>query len=454
LRVALRASAVALASAFLFSSHVANPAVAGGETRTLSFYNLHTEESDSFTYMVNGSYDAAALDKLNWFLRDWRINESIKMDPKLFDILWQVYQESGSNEPIDVLSAYRSPQTNAMLRMRSRQVAEHSQHMEGRAIDAHFRDISVAKVRDIAMRMESGGVGFYPVGNTPWVHVDSGSIRYWPRMNRDSLARIFPDGKTVFIPSDGQPMAKFEEARAEIEARGGSVQTAGAEFNLFTWLFSNHNGGADDAEESGPNSVNLQGKQVVAKAEKPVATPAPAVEVAAADPAVKSDAVADAPDAPVAPLPPKRPTDLTLAYADMPTPPSRPKDLAPLDPHEDLIRGLLAQADLPPAITRGIVVAPPKRALALAALPPSGDNAESVAKLARAATLFAALPLPPKRPAKLDPVVTASVASELRSFGPMAAETDVSAFGALAPAAYASSPAEAALSAALKRAAP
>ena len=91
--------------------------------------------------MVNGVYDQAVLDKLNWFCRDWRLNEPTKMDPHLFDIIWEVYRESGSTQPIDVLSGYRSPQTNAMLRRRSRQVAEHSMHMQGKAIDAHFVDV-------------------------------------------------------------------------------------------------------------------------------------------------------------------------------------------------------------------------------------------------------------------------------------------------------------------------
>src|SRR5208283_203097 len=63
-------------------------------------------------------------------------------------------------------------------------------------------------------------VGFYPSGAQPWVHIDSGSVRYWPRMSRDALTRLFPDGKTVFIPADGQPLAGYEQARAEIEARG------------------------------------------------------------------------------------------------------------------------------------------------------------------------------------------------------------------------------------------
>jgi len=232
-------------------------AIANGDTRTLTLSNAHTNESGSFTYKVDGYYDSAVLDKLNWFLRDWRLNESPKMDPKLFDIIWQVYRESGSQQPVDILSGYRSPQTNAMLRRRSRQVAEHSQHMEGRAVDAHFLDVGTATIRDITMRMQAGGVGFYPTGGTPWVHIDCGSIRYWPRMSRDALTRLFPDGKTVFIPSDGQPMAGYEQARAEIEARGGEIQTAskGSGFGFLGFLFGARGGGADDEEETGADNL-------------------------------------------------------------------------------------------------------------------------------------------------------------------------------------------------------
>ena len=222
---ASRAATAAVLIAAWLAPNSTESAVANGDTRTVVFSNQHTNEQGSFTYMVNGVYDQAVLDKLNWFMRDWRLNEPTKMDPRLFDIIWEVYRESGSREPIDVLSGYRSPQTNAMLRRRSRQVAEHSQHMEGRAIDAHFVDVGPARIRDIAMRMQEGGVGFYPTGVT-WVHIDSGSVRYWPRMSREALTRLFPDGKTVFIPSDGQPMPGYEQAKAEIEARGGEIQTA------------------------------------------------------------------------------------------------------------------------------------------------------------------------------------------------------------------------------------
>ena len=271
-------------------------AVANGDTRTIVLSSGHTNESGSFTYMVDGVYDQATLDKLNWFLRDWRLNEPTKMDPKLFDIVWEVYRESGSKQPIDVLSGYRSPQTNAMLRRRSRQVAKYSQHMEGKAMDAHFQDVDTATIRDIAMRMQAGGVGFYPGGYTPWVHIDSGDVRYWPRMSRDALARLFPDGKTVFVPSDGQPMPGYDQARAEIEARGGEVQVARNDNalrrggGLFSWLFgAKPSGGDEEDEASGVEAApTARGGRIPA--------PAPAAaQVASAAPPREAAASAAAP---------------------------------------------------------------------------------------------------------------------------------------------------------------
>jgi uncharacterized protein YcbK (DUF882 family) len=233
------------------ASNSTESAIANGETRTISLSDGHTNEAGSFTYMVNGAYDSSVLEKLNWFMRDWRHDEKTTMDPRMFDIVWEVYRESGSTQPVDVLSGYRSPETNAMLRRRSRQVAEHSQHMLGKAMDAHFIDVPTSKIRDIAMRLQSGGVGFYPTGNTPWVHIDSGSVRYWPRMSHDQIARLFPDGKTVFIPADGQPLSGYQQAAAEIEARGGAVYAATAEAGGSKSLFAMLFGGEDDAEEGG-----------------------------------------------------------------------------------------------------------------------------------------------------------------------------------------------------------
>ncbi len=145
------------------------------------------------------------------------------MDPRLFDTVWEVYREVGSEAPVRVNSAYRSPNTNAMLRRRSSAVAKNSQHMLGKALDFYLPDVPTERLRAIGMRLQNGGVGYYPNAYTPFVHLDVGSVRAWPRMTRDQLARIFPDGKTVHVPSDGTPFSRYEEARAEVLAKGGTV---------------------------------------------------------------------------------------------------------------------------------------------------------------------------------------------------------------------------------------
>jgi hypothetical protein len=292
--------------------------------------------------------------------------------------------------------------------------------------------------------MESGGVGFYPTGATPWVHIDSGSVRYWPRMSRYALARLFPDGKTVFIPADGQPMPGYEQARAEIESRGGQIQTAsGGGYGIFAWLFGARGGGADDAEESGGQEtlagargprgeqrvqIADAGPAAVARAKQDLPTgptyasapePAPAAAPQAAA-APEQDNAASA-DSPVklrgvvaalflAPLPPRRPSDLdrsVTALANVPMPPARPADVVvaaapaassaattrPLESTRgiDLIAGLLRRSRLPRVITRGVDSAP-TGALALAEVA-SPKKYDDDTLLARAAGLSA--PLPP-----------------------------------------------------------
>jgi uncharacterized protein YcbK (DUF882 family) len=361
--------------------------------------------------MTNGVYDQAVLDKLNWFCRDWRLNEPTTMDPHLFDIIWEVYRESGSTQPIDVLSGYRSPQTNAMLRRRSRQVAEHSQHMQGKAIDAHFIDVSTARIRDIAMRMEEGGVGFYPTGGTPWVHIDSGSVRYWPRMSRDALTRLFPDGKTVFIPADGQPMPGYEQARAEIEARGGEVQVAGGGLGgIFSWLFGSRGGGADDSEEEGgqeattagnarggrggggPSSGGAQpevqvadvGPEAVARAKRNLPTGPAYAEPAEPAPAAKTQAPDAGPDA-VAKAKRSLPTGPTYASAaePAPAPPVKPEVVATLEQPE-------VASDASPIDANG-----PSGAKSFGPLPPRRPAGLDIA------AALAGAPMPPARPAEL-----------------------------------------------------
>ena len=198
-------------------------AAANGDTRSLSFFHTHTRESTTITFRRNGQYDGEALTQLNWFLRDWRVNEPAKMDPRLFDILWEVHRESGSSQPINIISAYRSPETNSALRRRSKAVSEHSQHMLGKAMDIRLPDVSTERLREIAMRLQYGGVGYY--GSSAFVHVDTGSVRAWPRMSQEQLARLFPDGKTLHLPANGKPLQGYELAKAEVLSRNAGLAT-------------------------------------------------------------------------------------------------------------------------------------------------------------------------------------------------------------------------------------
>lgn len=191
---------------------------AEAETRTLHLYNLHTKERVSITFKKNGRYIPSGLREANRFLRDWRRNEMTKIDPALLDLVWEVYQKVGAKQPINVVSSYRSPATNNMLRSRSKGVAKHSQHMLGKAMDYFIPGVDLAKLRATGLRKEVGGVGYYPTSGSPFVHMDTGSVRHWPRMTRSQLAKVFPDGKTLHIPSDGKPMPGYKLALAEAKS--------------------------------------------------------------------------------------------------------------------------------------------------------------------------------------------------------------------------------------------
>ena len=192
-------------------------ATALNETRTLSFHHTHSDEDLTVTFKRDGRYDEEALKKLNHFLRDWRSQDQTTMDRHLFDILWEVYRDVDGKKPIQIISAYRSPATNSMLRRRSSGVARFSQHMLGHAMDFYIPDVPLEQIRAAGLRLQRGGVGFYPTSGSPFVHLDTGSIRHWPRMTHDQLARVFPDGRTVHLPSNGGPMKGYELARADIE---------------------------------------------------------------------------------------------------------------------------------------------------------------------------------------------------------------------------------------------
>jgi uncharacterized protein YcbK (DUF882 family) len=226
-------------------------AIANGDTRTIHLYHAHTHETIDATYRVNGEYDPTVLKQLNWFLRDWRRDEPTSMDPRLFDVVWEVYRSAGvGSAPVTVMSAYRSPETNAMLRRRSRAVAEHSQHMLGKAMDTSMPGMAMEQIREIGMKFQRGGVGYYPTAGTPFVHLDVGGVRSWPRMSYDQLVRLFPDGKTVHLPTNGQPLARYEEARAEIAAGGAVAPPSSRSSNFFAWLFGGGNSAADDEDSA------------------------------------------------------------------------------------------------------------------------------------------------------------------------------------------------------------
>src|SRR5262245_7757053 len=145
------------------------------------------------------------------------------MDPHLLDLIWDVYREVEATEPIAIVCGYRSPATNAMLRRRSSGVARFSQHMLGHAMDFYIPGVALEQIRAAGLRLQRGGVGFYPTSGSPFVHLDTGSIRHWPRMSHDQLAKVFPDGRTVHQSTSG-PMKGYELARADVERRGNGEE--------------------------------------------------------------------------------------------------------------------------------------------------------------------------------------------------------------------------------------
>jgi uncharacterized protein YcbK (DUF882 family) len=256
---------VGLASLLLIATNArsVHNATADGDTRTLTFHHTHSDEDLTVTFKRNGRYDEAALKKLNHFLRDWRSQDSTTMDRRLFDIVWEVYRDVDGKQPIKIISAYRSPATNAMLRRRSSGVARHSQHMQGHAMDFFIPGVPLEQIRFAGLRLQRGGVGFYPTSGSPFVHLDVGSIRHWPRMTHDQLARVFPDGRTVHVPSDGKPLKGYELALADIQRRGnGEDVAAPSKSRSFLASLFGRNKSADDEEESTNDAVASGGKVI------------------------------------------------------------------------------------------------------------------------------------------------------------------------------------------------
>jgi len=277
-RVSVVSSLLRLCLLMLFASSagLAAASSASAQTRSLKLYYIHTKEKAEIVFKRNGKYDQAGLKKLNRFLRDWRRNEPTKMDPRLFDLVWEVYQKTGARDYIHVVSAYRSPATNDMLRRTRGGQAKKSQHMMGTAMDFFIPGVKLATLRATAMKIQGGGVGYYPKSGSPFIHLDVASVRAWPRMSRQELSKLFPDGKTLHLPPDGKPLPGYQVALAEYKRRGGAiVSTSGGDSDsgnkrsgggLLAALF----GGGDEDEEP----------EAIAAAPTPAPAP-PRTEVAA-----------------------------------------------------------------------------------------------------------------------------------------------------------------------------
>ncbi len=154
----------------------AKHALGAGEKR-LSFRHTHTGKELDVAFSRDGKFIDSALDRINEFLADFRTGDVVKIDPGLLNLIYDIREAVGSKEPYEVISAYRSPRTNAMLRKRSGGVARNSQHLLGKAIDVRLKDVPLKKLRDEALAQKRGGVGYYAKSN--FVHIDTGRVRRW-----------------------------------------------------------------------------------------------------------------------------------------------------------------------------------------------------------------------------------------------------------------------------------
>jgi len=198
-----------------------------------------------------------------------------------------------------------------MLRHRSAHsgVARFSQHMLGHAMDLYIPGVPLEQIRFAGLRLQRGGVGFYPTSGSPFVHLDTGNIRHWPRMTHDQLVKVFPDGRTVHIPSDGVPLKGYELAKADIEKRGnGDGAATIGKPSFLAALFKGGRSSSDDDDEAVPEekpTPAMLAAAAKAAAPAPRARPqvAAALQLASADaqivqlPKAKPAPVADSAEA-------------------------------------------------------------------------------------------------------------------------------------------------------------
>jgi len=149
----------------------------GMDEKRLSFYHTHTGKKLDVTFARGGEFIDSALKEVNEFLSDFRTGDATEIDPELLNLIYDIRESLGSKGRFEVISAYRSPKTNDMLRSRSSGVAKNSQHLKGKAIDIRLDDVELPKLRDAALAQKRGGVGYYAKSN--FVHIDTGRVRRW-----------------------------------------------------------------------------------------------------------------------------------------------------------------------------------------------------------------------------------------------------------------------------------
>lgn len=145
--------------------------------RRLTLHNTNTDEELTVICCPQHHYDRQLLSRFNHFLRDHRTDEVHPMDPALLDLLYAVTVLTRSRGEFKIISGYRAPETNQMLRKLGHGVAEHSLHMQGKAIDLRMEDVSAREIRDAALALQQGGVGYYRASD--FVHMDTGAVRAW-----------------------------------------------------------------------------------------------------------------------------------------------------------------------------------------------------------------------------------------------------------------------------------
>jgi uncharacterized protein YcbK (DUF882 family) len=169
------AGCAALAGSLIVPNALAS--IAKQPERKLTLLHTHTGERDTITYWAGGDYIAESLNEINQLLRDHRTGESANMDRDLLDLLFRLQAAVDKQGEFQIISGYRSPKTNRMLRTNSSGVAKRSLHMQGKAMDIRLPGVELKQLRKAAIALQSGGVGYYPKSN--FIHVDTGRVRYW-----------------------------------------------------------------------------------------------------------------------------------------------------------------------------------------------------------------------------------------------------------------------------------